>query len=207
MKFKDTIGVFPKAFTKNECKEIIKLFENKIASNEAIQGYSSSGQDNSKKKTTDFNLFNASTNEEHLVKDSIIAKFNHYLSEEYLSKYPHGDIFDHNTIVNGKTFYPALNLQKYNKNEGHYNAWHTEKDHFAVSSRIFVFILYLNDVSQGGQTRFLFKEEGKGEFFGVEPEAGKLIIHPASWPYIHMGEMPVSNDKYIATTWLQYGDW
>ena len=207
MQFKDTIGVFPNAFTKNECKEIIKLFENKISNGQAIEGYSSLGQDNATKKSTDYNLFNVVSPEESVIKDSIIEKFNYYLSNEYLGKQPHGDIFNHESIVNGKTFYPALNLQKYNKNEGHYNAWHTEKDHFGVSPRVFVFILYLNDVQQGGQTRFLFKEDGKDEFFGVMPETGKLIIHPASWPYVHMGEMPVTNDKYIVTTWLQYGDW
>ena len=38
----------------------------------------------------------------------------------------------------------------------------------------------------------------------VKPEVGKLIIHPASWPYIHKGYMPESDDKYILTTWLCY---
>ena len=51
---------------------------------------------------------------------------------------------------------------------------------------------------------FLFKEDGKNDFFKVKPEVGKLIIHPASWPYIHKGYMPESDDKYILTTWLCY---
>ena len=33
-------------------------------------------------------------------------------------------------------------------------------------------------------------------------KTGTLIIHPASWPFIHKGYMPLSSDKYILTTWL-----
>ena len=69
---------------------------------------------------------------------------------------------------------------------------------------MFVFIFYLNDVEEGGETGFLFKDEDTNDFFKVKPEAGKLIIHPASWPYIHKGYMPKSDDKYILTTWLLY---
>ena len=66
-------------------------------------------------------------------------------------------------------------------------------------SRYLVFILYLNDVEEGGETSFLFKEEGEDDFFKVKPKAGTLVMHPASWPYIHKGHMPISNDKYIYT--------
>jgi len=159
------------------------------------------------KKSTDYNLYNDTSHEGITLRDSIINKFNDILSNKYLSKFPHNDVFPHGGIIEGKCHYPALNLQKYTKNVGHYNAWHCEKDHFGVSSRQFVFILYLNDVPKGGETQFLFKEDGSKDFFSVKPEVGKMIIHPASWPYIHKGAMPVSNDKYIATTWLQYGDW
>jgi len=207
MKLKDTIGVFDNAFTKKECQSLIDMFESKIRTGVAIEGHSSSGINNNKKQTTDFNLFNSQEPQDLELRDMVINRFNQYLTEEYLNKHPHNDIFHHNSIVEGKTFYPAFNLQKYKQNEGHYNAWHTEKDHFGVATRIFVFILYLNDVEVGGQTRFLFKEKGEKQFFGVKPTTGRLIIHPASWPYIHMGEMPISNDKYIGTTWLQYGDW
>ena len=58
MKFKDTIGVFPNAFTLKECNEIKNLFDKKIDLKEAVAGYSSSGQDNKMKKSTDYNLYN-----------------------------------------------------------------------------------------------------------------------------------------------------
>ena len=74
----------------------------------------------------------------------------------------------------------------------------------ATMDRLFVFILYLNDVKKGGETAFYFKEEGEDDYFKVKPEQGKLIIHPASWPYVHKGCMPESSDKYILTAWSCY---
>ena len=206
MKLKDTIGIFPQAFSQKECEDIKNYFEGKITNNEAIQGYSSSGLNGETKLTTDYNIMSYDTAENNTFKDLIINKFNTNL-DRYLTNYPNGDSFDSNSIVGGKTFYPALNLQKYDANKGHYNTWHCENDHFAVSQRQFVFILYLNDVKEGGETEFLFKEKNQGDFFNIKPETGKLIIHPASWPYVHRGAIPKSNDKYIVTTWLQFGDW
>ena len=62
------------------------------------------------------------------------------------------------------------------------------------SCRIVTFLFYLNDVEEGGETFFY---NGK-----VKPEAGKLILFPATWTYNHKGNMPISNDKYIVTGWF-----
>ena len=34
---------------------------------------------------------------------------------------------------------------------------------------------------------------------------GKLLIFPATWTYMHRGNVPISEDKYIVTGWL-YGN-
>jgi hypothetical protein len=87
-------------------------------------------------------------------------------------------------------------IQKYDKNTGFY-VWHND---FVVDDtgrmRYFTFIWYLNDVDVGGQTEFLY---GK-----IKPEAGKLLLFPATWTYVHRGIMPVSNNKYILTGWVGY---
>ena len=36
----------------------------------------------------------------------------------------------------------------------------------------------------------------------IKPEAGKLLLFPASWTFPHCGQMPISHDKYIITGWL-----
>ena len=54
-------------------------------------------------------------------------------------------------LVNDKSSYPLLQIQKYDhKGSGHYNAWHVEQEDLGTSNRLFVFILYLNDVEEGG---------------------------------------------------------
>lgn len=201
MKFKDTIGIYENAFTEAECKAIMYKLEEGIKTGEAYKGKSGDGT-KEYKKSTDYNLL--LTDKDRDLADIVLDRFNDFLSNKYLENAPHGDVFNHHALVNGKTYYPLLQIQKYDKNEGHYNAWHLELEDSNTMMRQFVFILYLNDVEKGGETGFLFKEEGSDDFFKVKPETGKLIIHPASWPYIHKGYMPESDNKYILTTWLQF---
>jgi len=201
MNFKDTIGIFPKLFTPDECKTLITLFEDYNRAGVAYEGNNASGN-KELKKSIDYNLF-INEEENKLQINKINGLFNKAL-DQYLEEYPHREQYEHSRIIVNKTYYPLFQIQKYNKNEGHYNAWHVEKEDWPSSRRMFVFILYLNDVKKGGETGFLFKEEGQEDFFKVKPEIGKLIIHPASWPYIHKGYMPESDDKYILTTWLSY---
>ena len=68
-------------------------------------------------------------------------RFNDYLSNHYLENFPHSNEFNHHRIVNGKTFYPLLQIQKYDQNSGHFNTWHIEQEDKGTSDRVFVFIL------------------------------------------------------------------
>lgn len=202
MNFKDTIGVYDNVLSKTNCKRYISRIEEAIKDGHAGAGASSLGQDESIKVSTDFNFMNFSNNKDTKLVELIAQTFNHNLTNSYLNNFPFNEEFNHNSVVGDKTRYPSFNIQKYEKEKGHYNGWHVEQDCLATSERAFVFILYLNDVAVGGETEFLFDDNGG--YFKVQPKAGRLVIHPASWPYIHRGNMPVSNDKYIVTTWLNY---
>ena len=57
------------------------------------------------------------------------------------------------------------------------------------------FIWYLNDISEGGHTEF-------NTGFKVQPELGKLVIFPGLWPWVHRGNAPKSEVKYICTGWV-----
>ena len=198
MKIKDVIGIYPNAFKEAECKSLMYKLEEAVKNGESYQGMSGDGGVNSYKKSTDYNILEHDKHK--LMSDIVMNRFNHYLSNEYLENFPHIDEFYHHRLVNDKSSYPLLQIQKYDKGSGHYNAWHVEQEVLVTSNRLFVFILYLNDVEEGGETGFLFKEGD--DFFKVKPKTGTLIIHPASWPFIHKGYMPLSSDKYILTTWL-----
>tara|TARA_Y100000992_G_scaffold296761_1_gene259426 strand:- start:626 stop:1234 length:609 start_codon:yes stop_codon:yes gene_type:complete len=198
MKIKEAIGIFDNVFTEAECKALIYKLEEAKTNGEAYKGESGQGGDTQIKKSTDYNIL---INEKHReVSDLVMSKFNNTLSNVYLDNFPGIKDFNHHRIVNGKTYYPLLQIQKYDKGSGHYNTWHVEQEDLNTSERVFVFILYLNDVEEGGETGFLIKEDG--EYIKVKPKTGRLIIHPASWPFIHKGFKPESSDKYILTTWL-----
>jgi hypothetical protein len=91
-------------------------------------------------------------------------------------------------------------IQEYVKNEGKYN-WHSDSlDLNGIKKnnqmRMLAFIWYLNDVHEGGETEFV---NGK-----VTPKRGSLLIFPSSWTYLHKGNVPISNNKYIITGWVGY---
>ena len=51
---------------------------------------------------------------------------------------------------------------------------------------------------EGGETELLYTG------LKVKPKKGQLLIHPASYPFVHKGHTPISDSKYILTTWLSY---
>lgn len=67
-----------------------------------------------------------------------------------------------------------------------------------VANRYLVFLWYLNDVSEGGETDF--PDIG----VKVTPKEGRLVIFPPYWMFQHSGLPPKSNDKYIISTYLLY---
>jgi hypothetical protein len=68
----------------------------------------------------------------------------------------------------------------------------------AVANRYMVFLWYLNDVAVGGQTRFVDLD------VEVPARAGRLLMFPPYWMFQHAGLPPVSNDKYIVSTYLLF---
>lgn len=100
---------------------------------------------------------------------------------------------------------PDIRLNKYEKNRGHFNQWHSDHyfdatlreklDKLPITTS---FIIYLNDVSNGGETEFLQGAK-------IRPSIGKIILFPAAFPYLHRGIIPRSDDKYILNGWIIAG--
>lgn len=68
----------------------------------------------------------------------------------------------------------------------------------AEAGRYLVLLWYLNDVAVGGQTRFIDLD------IDVAPRAGRLLVFPPYWMYMHSALPPVSGDKYILSTYLEF---
>ena len=66
------------------------------------------------------------------------------------------------------------------------------------ANRYLVFLWYLNDVADGGETEFC--DIGRK----VEARAGRLLMFPPYWMYQHAGLPPRSGDKYILSTYLMF---
>lgn len=87
---------------------------------------------------------------------------------------------------------------KYNKDvEAHFNE-HADNWNDASAARQVSVIAFLNDVKEGGETKFTIHNKS------VVPEKGKILMFPSFFTYPHMGCQPKSNDKYIVVTWYCY---
>ena len=197
MNINDFVFIKDNAFSDEVCDQIVDDFNLSDGNNLTIEGHSGRGLDYNTKHTKDLNLLQVpDLNEKYT--NLITNKFNHHVLSEYLNQLPSQEHFPGNHLFFGSTFYECLNVQKYEKGVGHYNAWHIETGNFQMSRRMFAFILYLTDVNEGGETEFLYSG------LKVAPKKGRLLIFPSTFPYVHRGHMPMDNDKYILTTWLSF---
>lgn len=87
-------------------------------------------------------------------------------------------------------------IKKYIKNEGFYEK-HVDSL-YSNNNRIIAIIIYLNDVDDGGETTFYFKNCD----MLIKPKKGRICIFPANWCFLHKGNIPKSNDKYIINTFV-----
>ncbi|MDP7593387.1 MAG: 2OG-Fe(II) oxygenase [Litorilituus sp.] len=95
-----------------------------------------------------------------------------------------------------------INAQKYDQGKGNYGYWHSEIFPQTGTNdalhRMLLFIFYLNDVEEGGETDFFYQQKS------VKPKAGTMVIAPCGFTHTHRGNIPVSSDKYILTSWMMF---
>jgi hypothetical protein len=87
-------------------------------------------------------------------------------------------------------------IKKYRNNGEDLFDTHVDARNHESARRFLSFMFYLNDVEKGGETLF--------EGLTITPKRGRLVVFPPLWLFPHKGCCPVSNDKYILTTYLHY---
>jgi len=107
--------------------------------------------------------------------------------------------FDYINKLERHTIY-EIKIQKTSPKEG-YHSWHSETGGPHNRNRLLAFTLYLNDVEEGGETEFLYQS------IRIKPKKNRLIIWPAAFTHVHRGNPPLSNEKYIITGWVEYGEY
>tara|TARA_B100001996_G_C18464254_1_gene517342 strand:- start:69 stop:689 length:621 start_codon:yes stop_codon:yes gene_type:complete len=89
----------------------------------------------------------------------------------------------------------SMNLQKTEPLEG-YHHFHAENTAYSPRFRILAWMIYLNDVEEGGETEFLYQQ------LKIKPKANTTVIWPAGFTHLHRGNPPISETKYILTGWF-----
>ena len=91
---------------------------------------------------------------------------------------------------------PTCQLTKYEPNN-YYEHIHCDVGK-TCRNRIFAWMIYLNDIKEGGGTHFIHQD------FTTEPICGNLYIWPAGWTHMHVGVNAPYESKYIITGWVEY---
>jgi hypothetical protein len=175
--------------TKEQCEDFINIFEENSKYN--IDGVVGNGLDKAVKESKDFQFGDTNL---HITKRIYGERVPDMLDAVMVEMYKYMDqfpIFEMTTIS-----IDPFNLQKYEPGQG-FHQWHYESTEDSI--RLFVWMIYLNDVPDGG-TQFMMQERT------VKAEQGKLVFFPADWTYTHKGEVSNTTTKYILTGWISLVD-
>tara|TARA_R100000781_G_scaffold1477_2_gene2442 strand:+ start:742 stop:1287 length:546 start_codon:yes stop_codon:yes gene_type:complete len=112
--------------------------------------------------------------------------------EEYKTKFP---LIRFPSIANW-SINNVCQLMRYLPND-YYSRVHCENDGNAIK-RCFAWMIYLNDIKEGGGTRFIHQNTT------LQPIAGDMYIWPAGWTHMHHGVNAPKETKYIITGWVSY---
>jgi len=168
----------------NLCDKIIKFFD--ANENLASPGRSGGGVNEAHKKSTDMDISQTPYASEYFYELQKVL-------DMYIEEFPWSNNQSPFTVTEG------CNLQRYKPGEGFYQ-WHCERDGVRdnVRDRHLVFMTYLNDVNDQGETEFYHQD------IKIKPQKGLTVIWPADWTFVHRGISSPSETKYIATGWFNY---
>ena len=101
--------------------------------------------------------------------------------------------------------YEAVRMKRYLDNDYDRFDPHVDVLNYETSRRFLAFFIYLNDVEEGGETKFLnINTPGTYIPYEVKPKRGRLLMFPPTWQYYHAGLKPVSGYKYIIHSYCHY---
>lgn len=187
---KDFIGTFDGFVSKEICEQLIEVFEKEQQHQKNIFNRKESEGVSSIYKNDLSMILNRDT------EGYQYELFGNFLNQfrECLNIYiKDTDYLDYTGIAD--LHFTTNKLQK-TLPSGGYHLWHVEKLYNRMCFRVLVYTVYLNDISAGGETEFLFQKTR------ISPKQGRVCIFPAHFPYVHRGNPPLDQAKYIITSWL-----
>jgi len=190
----DFIGIFDDVFHEELIQKYIDYFEHADQIG-ATFGRETRGIANHKiaDKSTDlitgpFFIKNLNTK---YISNEFITVFWELCYKPYVEKY---------SILNEMSAHKIfdIKIQKTEPGQG-YHMWHSEVMNKESRDRLCAFMLYLNDVEEGGETEFLYLKKR------FKPIKNRVLIWPAGYTHTHRGNQPISGSKYILTGWIELG--
>lgn len=179
----DFIQIYENSLESNVCEFLISLYDQVPENHER---FDNNGKPN-------FSQFNLTENREltpevNQVHNHIIKKIFEYKEKYY--EYVCKDVFPQEHALE------QFRVKKYNTGGEDRFDTHVDVVDHSSSRRFLSFMWYLNDVNEGGKT--IFKD------LEIQPKKGTLVIFPPLWLFPHRGEPPISDTKYILTSYLHY---
>ena len=78
---------------------------------------------------------------------------------------------------------------------GGYHVYHYERGSWSETARELVWMIYLNEDFEGGETEFLYQKRR------IKPSTGTVVIWPAGFTHTHKGNLVLDGTKYVVTGW------
>ena len=186
------IGIYDGYLTEDMCKEVIKFYETKNSMKQSFTRLSSENASSLYKKDTTVVTDQNNIEEWFPNFKTLFVNFDIAL-KHYILNSGIGEAYDNNQFE-----YTSMRIQKTLPTEG-YHIWHVEQSSkYEYNKRAMAFTIYLNDVEEGGETEFLYQS------IRVKPITGRIVIWPAGFPFVHRGNSPISNEKYLITSWILF---
>ena len=191
--YENFVGVYDGAFEDRYCDSLVEYFEWCRKNNRTYDR----PEEERMKKDSSLNMNPNSEREISFTTPNITMYINEFNQgfwdtcyKEYRDKYSVLSTYANHTVYTYK-------IQRTDP-AGGYHIWHSEDGDKHHANRIGVYILYLNDVEEGGETEFLYFSKR------VKPKKGRLMIFPPNYPWAHRGNPPLSGVKYILTGWTEF---
>ena len=179
------IKTYPKIFSKEECTGLIEWFEVLDESKQLVQTKLKGHREFDEVNLNDFR-------EQSLkVQLDVYKRF-----DDILEKYKQ-DVRVHKKALPEKSAWEEIRIKRYRSGVGNFLD-HVDVGDYISARRFLVFFVYLNDVEKGGETEFPTLD------LQVSPECGTILVFPATWTFLHRGNVPISNDKYILGSYKHY---
>ena len=192
-KIENFIGTFDNVFSNEYCQSIIDHFEKLNNFHRVKKRADVTGQPAIEQQTDVYHPLLENDSSFISSNEIMLQEFNIKLQEcykLYVKKYPIIETMARHRLN------LDVKIQKTVPGEG-YHVWHCEHNGVVNGKRMFLVILYLNEVT-GGETEFLYQHKR------VAPKTGRLMICPSGFTHTHRGNPPLEGHKYILNGWIEF---